>query len=327
MLSLALAYFSWKFVESPFKRIDFLTRGKIFSFALIGTFGFIYFGMLGQITNGKFLNHSDSSLNEIFDLRFNVNHGLSIDCEGNYNTSPNCSTSSEPEILLRGDSYAMHLAQGLIASNPEIKLIQKTISVCGPFFDIAPINAKHVYSWSGKCISNNDKVFEYLKNTTSIKYVVLSSPFGQFVSDDATVLTKDGRVLKGKDYAFQYMLDTIAKLRELGKIPIVFSPLPQNGQNIGNCLKKALFFEEDILLCDISYSNSLVLQANVWSFLKELKKYVTVVNLTDYLCNKNTCTTSSNGIFIYRDGGHLSHEGSAYIGKKFNFCEKIIKGK
>ena len=32
----------------------------------------------------------------------------------------------------------MRLAQGWVASNPDIKMIQKTVSVCGPFLNIVP---------------------------------------------------------------------------------------------------------------------------------------------------------------------------------------------
>ena len=327
VMALVLAYFSWRFVEAPFRKRDHFDRKKIFSFAFFGSFLFFLLGVAGHITDGKFFTRSTSSILDQLDLRVRVNHGLSIDCEGDYNTSLNCLTSPEPEVLLWGDSYAMHLAQGLVASNPEIRLVQKTVSVCGPFLDIAPINSKYVRSWSEKCLSVNDKVYDYLRNTSSIKYVVLSSPFGQFVGDDATVLSKDGVVLKGVDVSLQSMLETISKIRNLGKIPVVFSPTPQNGQNIGGCLKKASFFGLDSSLCDVKLSDSMVLQANVWNFLSQLEKHVTVVNLSDFLCVDNLCSASMDNVFIYRDNGHLSHEGSAYLGKRFDFYGILINAK
>lgn len=325
ILTLFLAYFSWRYIESPFRNKYLFSSKKIFSFAFIGTLIFFIFGIFGHITDGKLVERQNSSFVEELDIRVRVNNGLSKDCEGDYNASSNCTNSEAPEVLLWGDSYAMHLAQGLIASNPNIKMIQKTVSVCGPFIDIAPINAKYVRSWSEKCLSVNDKVFEYLKGASSVKYVVLSSPFGQYVNDDATVLTGDGRILEGKDVALQYMLETISKLRELGKVPVVFSPTPQNGEDIGNCLKKATFWGANTSLCDINYSDSLVRQSNVWSFLKDLEKHVAVVNFANFLCANNTCITSSDGVFIYRDSGHLSHEGSAYLGQKINFYDQLVK--
>lgn len=327
VMALVLAYFSWRFVEAPFRRRDHFDRKKIFSFAFFGSFIFLSLGVAGHITDGKFFNRSSSSTLDQLDFRVRVNHGLSIDCEGDYNTSLNCLTSPQPEVLLWGDSYAMHLAQGFVASNPEIRLAQKTVSVCGPFLDIAPINAKYVRPWSEKCLSVNDRVYDYLKNTPSIKYVVLSSPFGQFVGDDATVLNKDGVVLKGGDVALQSMLVTISKIRSVGKIPVVFSPTPQNGENIGRCLMKATYFGLDSSLCDVKLSDSLVRQANVWDFLSDLKEHVTVVNLADFLCEDDLCSASMENVFIYRDDGHLSHEGSAYLGKRFDFYGILVTAK
>ncbi len=326
-LALIFAYFTWKYVETPFRRRDHFDKKIIFAFAFLGSFVFLFFGIVGHTTNGKFFNRPSSSFIEQLDLRVKVNYGLSIDCEEDYNTSPNCLTSSDPEVLLWGDSYAMHLAPGFLASNPNIRMVQKTVSVCGPFLGIAPINAEYVRSWSEKCLSINDRVFEYLKNSKNIKYVVLSSPFVQFVDEDATVLTKDGLVLKGKDVALQYMLDTVSKLRDIGKVPVVFSPTPQNRQNIGGCLKKAILFEEDISLCDIKLSDSFLHQANVWSFLNDLENHVTVINFSDFLCKENVCSSSVDNVFIYRDGGHLSHEGSAYLGKRLNFYDILVGAK
>ncbi len=327
VIALVLSCFSWKYVEAPFRKRDHFDRKKIFSFVFFGSFIFLSLGVAGHITDGKFFIRSSSSNLDQLDFRVRVNHGLSIDCEGDYNTSLNCLTSPQPEVLLWGDSYAMHLAQGFVASNPEIRLAQKTVSVCGPFLDIAPISAKYVLSWSEKCLSVNDRVYDYLKNSSSIKYVVLSSPFGQFVNDDATVLTKDGVVLKGVDVALQSMLETISKIRNLGKIPVVFSPTPQNGQNIGGCLKKAAYFGSDSTLCDVKLSDSIERQANVWHFLSKLENHVTVVNLADFLCANDFCSASMDNIFIYRDGGHLSHEGSAYLGKRFDFYGILLSAK
>lgn len=324
-LSLLMAYFSWRFIESPFRKKAVVNRRQVFLFAFVGTFSLIALGLFGHMTEGKLVHRKDSSFMVDLDDRVKVNHGLSEACEGDYNTLPNCSTSENPEVLLWGDSYAMHLVQGLVASKPDVGLIQKTVSTCGPFLGIAPINAEYVRSWSEKCIAINDKVYEYLKGTSGIKYVVLSSPFVQFVSDDAMVLTRDGKVAKGKDLAAESMKQTVRKIKDLGKVPVIFSPTPQNGQDVGGCLKKAAFFRDESRVCDFSYSESLARQSNVWNFLKEMDGHVSVVNLADYLCRDNTCRASVDGVFIYRDVGHLSREGSAYLGQKMNFYQLLVE--
>jgi hypothetical protein len=54
-----------------------------------------------------------------------------------------------------------------------------------------------------------------------------------------------------------------------------------------------------------------------------LESSVPVVWLSDTLCSSRHCVSHINDVFIYRDGGHLSHEGSAYLGKVVDFYEAI----
>lgn len=47
-----LAYFSWRFVELPFRDSNRFTNKQIFTYATIGSFLFIIFGFLGYLSNG-----------------------------------------------------------------------------------------------------------------------------------------------------------------------------------------------------------------------------------------------------------------------------------
>jgi peptidoglycan/LPS O-acetylase OafA/YrhL len=324
LFSLFLASLSWKFIELPFRNKLLFSRTIIFSYTLIGTFILMSFGLFGYFTDGKLIKNKNSSLVDETEMRVKANYGLSISCNADDNDPSNCSTSNEPEILLWGDSFAMHLAQGMVASNPNIKMIQKTVSACGPFLEIAQINRTYSRLAAEKCILSNNNVLSYLQNTSSIKYVVLSSPFESVINDESIVLTKEGKVLMGKNIAHKAMKDTIRTIQELGKIPVVFSPTPQNGENLGGCLKKATLFRENYSVCDFNFSEALFRQSNVWNFLKKIESDVIVVNLADFLCSENICNASKEGIFIYNDRGHLSQEGSAYLGKKMDFYQIIV---
>lgn len=322
ILTFILGFLSWKFIETPFRDKTTFNRRSIYKYSIIGSLFFIGFGAIGLYNNGY---HTEDRANEIKNLadRTRINYGLHPDCVKKFNQSTNCQTSNEPEVLVWGDSYAMHLIQGLISSNSEIKLIQKTISVCGPLLDIAPINSKYPRLWSEKCIKNNDDVFEYLKNTKSIKYVVMSSPFGQYVNSDANVITRSGEITPGNKVAYTAPLKTISNVKKLGKVPVLFSPTPQNGQNIGHCLMKAKFFDKPLSNCDINLSDSYARQIAVYELLSRVERFATVVWLNNGICHSNTCKAFIEETFIYRDGGHLSHEGSAYLGKKMNFYNRI----
>jgi len=51
-ITLILAWFSWKFIETPFRKKVYFERKEIFIFAIAGTAVIVLFGVLGHMTNG-----------------------------------------------------------------------------------------------------------------------------------------------------------------------------------------------------------------------------------------------------------------------------------
>lgn len=121
---------TWKFVESPFRKKTIFSRKTVFSFSLFFSLFFIAAG-----TAILFFQEKD----ERFQHEIRTNYGLNYACEFNdnhFDPGKDCATSESPEILVWGDSFAMHLVPGLLASNHEIRMAQATRSVCGPFLKI-----------------------------------------------------------------------------------------------------------------------------------------------------------------------------------------------
>ena len=109
----------------------------------------------------------------------------------------------------------------------------------------------------------------------------------------------------------------------MGITPIVFSPPPENGTNLGRCLSRAEWFNIDLALCDfgvrdISYGTTIA-----YRFLDDIAEQHRVVWLDAMLCDELVCDTHYGKDFIYRDTGHLSVLGSIVLGKKFNFYKLI----
>lgn len=319
-----LAYITWKFIESPFRNKNKVSKHQIFYFSASLSLAWIAIGAIGHVKSDIYYLETDREHLVGIDYRLRVNHGLHSDCEGNFNNSENCQTADEPEIMIWGDSYAMHLVSGILASKSDVKIVQKTKSVCGPFLDVSPTNKRYPIEWAKGCLDFNQKVLHYLESSPSIKYVVLGSPYGQFLgSEDFRLLKKNGEVVLGEEYALSAMRKTLAKIIEIGKTPILFSPPPSNGHNIGRCLVKAIQFNKPLSDCDIKGVETT--QNPVKEFLTRLDEEFDVVWLEDFLCENKTCRASLDNIFIYRDGGHLSHEGSAALGRYMGFYERIKK--
>ncbi|NRA36144.1 MAG: acyltransferase [Polyangiaceae bacterium] len=324
-----LAYLSWRFVEKPFRSRAGMSRKTIFSTALAGSAALIALGLAGYATDGFIGRTSESELSlEAIEDKRKINHGLDSVCEGTFTLSPHCRTSDQPEILLWGDSFAMHLAQGLLASKPDAKFIQMTKSVCGPFFDVAPMPSRQFdVPWARGCLEFTAQVRDWLKANDTIKYAVLSSPFYSYAAPDQYVLLRDGRLEKSSlDLAVRQFESTLNELKAMGISPVVFSPLPGNDIDLGRCLARSDWTGESPDACDFPVGDMSPRRLKAFEFLERIGQRHKVVRLDRLICDDSRCPARLGSTYLYRDPDHLSHEGSASLGRKYNFFGLIVGG-
>ncbi len=233
-----LAFLSWRFVERPFRNKKQFSANRIFTFGLIASVFFICIGLIGHLTDGYIYRSHLKKRFEIIEVRFQFNQGLSPACNAVFSESPKCRTNDNPEVILWGDSFAMHLMDGFLASKPTLNVIQATFAGCGPFFDVAPISLpQYGAKWAKECMKSNDKVRDYLRKNKSIKYVVLSSPFKQYFDSGSRLMKKDGSIVNGsQQLAYEYFSKTLHEIELMGKKPVVFSYPPTSGFDTGACL-------------------------------------------------------------------------------------------
>ncbi len=321
-----LACLSWRYIEAPFRRKDAFDRKRIFSYAAVGSFLFLVFGLFGHITNGYNRRTTSTQMPmSAIDKKVAINYGLHPTCEEKFTLSNDCKTNDNPEILVWGDSYAMHLIQGIVASNPKVGLVQLTKSACGPFFDIAPIiQGKYPENWARDCLQFTEKVRKWLKKQRTIQYVVLSSFFEPYLDSKNRLLSRSGKVFSaGVQPTMKELKDTLYQIQQMGKTPILFSPPPQTGYDLGRCLTKATWFGSNLADCDFQSNETSQKMLNIYSMLKNISEFFPVVFLNELMCPNFKCKTHLGTLFLYRDTGHLSKEGSAALGKRFHFYKRI----
>jgi hypothetical protein len=323
-----LAYISWKYVEKPFRTKNQVSSYKLAIFGFSGSVIFITIGLAGHFSNGFNGYYNENRLTqEYIEEKLKVNHGLSRDCDGVSSFLPECKTSAEPEILIWGDSHAMHLVQGVLASNPNAKVVQITKSVCGPFFGVAPITPKYSVSWAQDCLQFTEDVLELLEGNNSIKYAVVSSPFYQYLYAENKLLYPNGNIESANVNSMMiHLVKTLDKLKAMGIAPVVFSPPPANGMDLGRCLAKAEWNGLDLDNCNFVRSDMSKARKEVYQLLEKIEKSYRVVRLDDFICQNDFCKTHFDDVWIYRDKGHLSYEGSIKLGKRHDFYKLITEG-
>ena len=328
IMTLFLAYLSWRYVEKPFRNKKQFSRKSIFIFWFLGSSIFVSFGVTGYITEGfNGSSFKNQLTQEALENKWKHNHGLSITCESDFTISPDCRTSNEPEILIWGDSYAMHLVKGVLASNPDAKIIQMTKSVCGPFFDVAPVTSKYPMSWAEGCLTFTKEVRQWLKEKNTVKYVVLSSPFGQYLSSDNKLLFRNGDTKEANiNDATAEFTKTLKELESMGITPIVFSPPPATGDDLGRCLAKAEWMGLSLSECDFNVDQISTKTKETYQFLEGIEKEYPVIRIDRMICDTSRCRSHLGDVWIYRDKGHLSHSGSAALGVRNDFYGMIVGG-
>lgn len=322
--SILLGYLSYRYVETfnrnnnSFLLTTLFQHKPIYLFLVVCVFaGFIiHFKGVGSRSENP-----DYSYQLIKDSS-KANHGLSKTCEGVFTLSKDCRTSDNPEIAVWGDSYAMHIVNSIVASNPDPKVIQFTKSQCGPFFNIT---RAHTQEFVEECLEFTSQVKAWLKQNDSVKYVVLSSRFMAYYNLKITHRDQQ-QTYKAPIKVIQDEFDrTLVELEEMGLTPVIISPPPQNSHNIAKCLDKQYFYGADLSLCNFSREKMPKIQQDVHSWLRSLSKNYKTIMLDDLLCADGTCKTHFGDTFIYRDEGHLSIKGSESLGIKENFYDLIVK--
>lgn len=324
-----LAWFTWRFVEQPFRGASPWLAGRwrlgAVSFAAmilsvgIGMALIVGDGFDGRVARGGHPYSDAASLVAALD----ANRGLSPECDaGEFTLSPRCRTSEEPVLALWGDSFAMHLAAALHNSISSVPFVQLTLSGCAPFPGLSDKASK---SERAACIDFNDTALRWILSQDKIKTVVISSPFRHILS--ASLTTRDDHRFDSVEERKAALVRSATELgRALaiaGKKLVIVSPPPATGMDLGLCPIRMHLNGVAGAACDFPIGKHWSGSALAIELVKSLESVAPVVWLDDYLCTNGTCRVTLDGTPIYRDADHLSNAGSAELGRRVDLAGAI----
>ena len=334
--ALALSYALFRWVERPVRQAEIPYNRRSLMVALGTSLALVLTGF------GVYHAESWSGRMDYTEIR-RGNLGLGPACEfgDKFEPRPECRNSDAPRLLIWGDSYAMHLVAGIAASTP-LGLAQATKTTCGPVMGISVFRPDGFYNrqWAEGCLSFNQSVLDYLANTASVEVVVLSSFLGQYLAGNRLIATVGGSASGspgdvteregGDAVALEALRATITAIRALGKRVVLVAPPPASDFDVGRCLElkangKAVF-GADNPSCAISEAHYRALRADVLALLDRVANEadIPVIRLDDVLCREGVCATEIKGQFLYRDGGHLSYDGSRLLGQQMELANRLM---
>lgn len=259
------------------------------------------------------------------------NTGLGGPCAANreFRPLPECRSHEAPDLLIWGDSFAMHLVDGALASGARIE--QATRSFCGPFLGLAPIRgAQYSAAWAENCIRFNEAVLAHIAATPTLRVIVLASALAQYLpgaeseQPEALIVTNDGRRRTSLDEnrAAMALTDLAASLHALGRKVVLIAPPPANGEDSARCLARraeGLPFIAQNPDCTIALHPATPARAATERFLAliEARAIAPIYRFEPALCRDNLCAVQQGGVALFRDASHFSRAGSRLLGEKW----------
>lgn len=222
------------------------------------------------------------------------NVGLSAYC----NTLPldkSCTTRPDPEIAVWGDSFAMHLVDGLVAQDKGHGVVQLTQSACPPVLSLTPDDPDAFKT----CPEFNKSVLSFLKQS-SVKYVVLSAAS-----------------------RYDRLEPTFRALQDAGKSVVLVGPPPESKTDKSICVERHAA-SIDAGDCAITQTDLVdVYKPHIDAVKRLEQKGFRVIWLDTALCAGSLCVTHDKGLPLYRDTSHLSIYGSVEVAKRLDLLDQI----
>lgn len=334
VLSVVLAWALYRWVEDPIRRSQVAPSAR--RVAAVAGISVLVIGV------GFGLQRWDER-NSAMDYEYARRGNLGLDeaCEsgGQYTAPAECRSRENPAILLWGDSYAMHLADAIEAGNTR-GLMQATKTTCPPAPGVSTYREGGFYNrnWGLGCLSFNHSVLESLAASPSVEVVVLASFAGQLLEGNRVLIepgsdeASKGTPVDGEgsaDLAASSLKRAVDSVRKLGRRVVIVSPSPVSAFDVGRCLELRdtgrHFFGAEGEDCTIDREGFLTRRQSVLSLLDRVAREadVAVIRLDEWLCDGERCKVEIDGIPLYRDHGHLSHDGSRILGERMRLAERI----
>lgn len=309
LAAIPLGFLSYRFVERPFRATgpDGSFRIKapaLTGYLLLPVAVLLAFAVAAHLRGGlpdRVAPNGRAWAELGLDRKLAPNRGLAPVCDVSGDrsveavlTDPACRTTENPEILLWGDSFAMHLAQlleaGMVVQSKG--LVQATRSQCPPIFGLGRNGS---VTTADDCIGFNGAIMEFIRTSPSVRFVVLSSPFGVAGAWE----NSEGRQFESASEAMgEGLQQTVDRLRAFGKDVIVVGPTPRDGTNLGYCLQGNFARDVPLDACNFARADMDPKVIESYELLDTSTAGARLVDLRDVLCEAGTCRVTLDRTFL-----------------------------
>ena len=339
ILIFILSFFSFKFIEQPFRNKKRINRKNIFIFYFIFTFiiiSFSYYLLHIKDYSSKYSNLV-SNISKHSGYYLNNEFICSASAEKYISPKNACilGNDNKAKVALIGDSHldliSLELEKKLISKN--ISAYQFTYGGCVPSLNLKVFKDKRY-----NCDEYFREVLKQIENDDNIEKILLFSRWsfnlkgerfnnqegGLEIGDGHYFIPLDKDFLVEKNIRKKIILNNIEifikKLINLNKEIYIVMPTPEMGWEIPNNLARIVHYKKKIDLETLSISKKVFIERNkeILSFFKDLKKKynLKLIYPDDIFCDNLRCYSHKNYVPLFFDDDHLSSEGAKLLSKK-----------
>ena len=345
VLSIVLAYLSWRYVEKPFRTKGVFNRREVFTFAAIGSVFFISIGLAGNYSGG-WPGRIDAKLQTSIEAARMQHPGEELCLTNNNPNKPVndlCTVvrSDDTFAYLMGDSHAIAISSEMknAFEKTNIGLIQATERGCPPIQDV------YVYESESdklRCFNHNEQVYRYLEKNADIQYIVLVSRWAFYIEagrfdngeggiepeevlyfDIAVENKSDSESAQNRpEYFRQAYVDSVKKLVSMGKKVILVYPIPEAGWNVPRYITSYYLFDPgNVFSLSTGSTSYKVFQdrnKNAYQALDDIGEHPNLFRVypENIFCNNDLqgrCIVQKDNDILYSDDDHLSNEGAMLV--------------
>ena len=297
VMSLVMAWFSWRFVEKPFRSKTKVNRKSIFKFSIIFTLFFLIIGLWLHQSNGAlkyYPKEKQQVLGSFIDDTTDV-----LKRYGQIRLLEFSKTNQKQDILIIGDSHSVDLVNAVFEADLNNNKEFSSFDIawrCGVLFvrDKKDREEKNLYC--------NKKEFSFFNNNLQMQ---------MSLADEIWIISA------WRESDVRYMTESVKNIKAINKNIKLFgtkhfgSPSHQwyLNTNINNW-SSAVFEDGD----EIQYSAITKINDNLNNIADSLN--VEFINTQHLICKGyDSCSNYIEGNIISYDGSHLTKHGAKILGE------------
>jgi peptidoglycan/LPS O-acetylase OafA/YrhL len=302
-LVFCLSYFSWKFIEQPFRSREVIHTKRLIMLALLSLIFIVSAGSLGDLNDG-------------FPSRFQYNEKYA----GDIGQEPFYLYAKQKNFVCTPE----HIAKQSLMWNDISRCMQSKNNAPISMVLLGDSHAEHLFIGLSESLNKVNLAF-YIKATPAlIRNPEFNEIFKEIADNKSVHTVLLSMYWVGKIYALpkgqsfdKELADTVAFLVNSGKKVVIFNDIPRFPFPAERCK----FFANEIgrSTCEISKWSILRYELYYNPMLEQLAKKnpnVRYVSLRDLFCTSDSCSMIHDDAVMYRDSHHLNIVGSKFVGQE-----------